>query len=421
VIEFGGVNYKTADGEIRMVMVARDVTETRRLQEERQELEQRMQQIQKLEGLGVLTGGIAHDFNNLLTPILGDASLALMELPPESPVRARLEKIKKASQRAAALTNQMLAYSGTESLQVEVLDLSRIVREMTQLVESAATRKAILEYDLADDLHAVEGDTAQLSQVLMNLITNASEALGEGTGRIAIRTGTVEADRAYLSRVFPSDDLREATYVYLEVADTGCGIDAETRQRIFDPFFSTKFTGRGLGLAAVLGIVRGHGGAIEIDSELGRGARFRALFPACERPPAPLSPKPPPAGEWRGSGTLLVADDEEDVLDFAVETLERAGLTVLRATNGSEAVETFRRHADEIGAVFLDRSMPLKSGGEAFEEIRRIRPDARIVLVSGYSEASVRERFAGRDLAGFLHKPYPPAALLRKAREALES
>jgi signal transduction histidine kinase len=227
-----------------MVVVARDVTEARRMQEERRELERRMQQIQKMEGLGVLAGGVAHDFNNLLTPILGDASLALMELPPDSPVCARLEKIKGAAQRAAALTKQMLAYAGTESLQVEMLDLSRIMREMTQLVESAASRKAILEYDLAEDLPAIEGDAAQISQVAMNMITNASEALGDKTGRIAIRTGTVDADRDYLSRAFPSDELPEMTYVYLEIADTGQGMDAETRQRVFDPFFTTKFTGR---------------------------------------------------------------------------------------------------------------------------------------------------------------------------------
>ena len=287
LIECGGVNYENANGDNRIVLVARDITESRRLREERSALEQRMQQIQKLESLGVLAGGIAHDFNNLLTPILGDASLGLMELDPESPLRTRFEKIKTAAQRAAVLTGQMLAYAGTESLRIELLDLSQVVREMSRLLETAASRKAILEYDLADDLPSIEGDTAQISQVAMNLIGNASEALEDKTGRIAIRTGAVDADSAYLARTFPGNALRKGTYVYLEVADTGCGIDAEAHERIFDPFFSTKFMGRGLGLAAVLGIVHGHGGTIELESEPGRGTRLRSLFPSASRGPGP--------------------------------------------------------------------------------------------------------------------------------------
>jgi len=419
-LQCSGVTYRTPEGEPRLVAVSRDVTEERHAADERRKFEQRMQHAQKLESLGVMAGGIAHDFNNLLTPILGEASLALADLPLESPLRTRLDRIIKAANRAAALTRQMLAYAGTESLEPERLDVSRTLRKMAQLIESAATQNAVLEYDLPGDLPAIEGDAAQLSQVALNLVSNASEALGEGTGRIAVRTGALYADHAALSHAFPDDDLPEGTYVYLEVADTGCGMDAETRARIFDPFFTTKFTGRGLGLAALLGIVRAHGGAIEVDTTPGRGTRFRVLFPAVEGTRAEsAAPLADPAR--RGSRTVLVVDDDESVVQLASETLERAGFRALGFSDVSEAIAAFRRRADEISVVLLDRTMPELSGEAAFAELRSIRPDAPIVLVSGYTEEIARQAFAGKGLAGFVQKPFLPATLVRAVRTALES
>ena len=419
--ECSGVNYRSDDDSIHMVAVSHDITEARREEEDRLKLEERMQHAQKLESLGVMAGGIAHDFNNLLTPILGDASLALMDLPAESPLRSRLDRIVSAAQRAATLTAQMLAYAGTESLRPEFLDLSQIIREMAQLIESAATHKAVLEYDLAVGLPAVEADSAQLSQVAMSLITNASEALGEGTGRIAIRTATVEADRATLSKAILGDGLAEGTYVALEVSDNGCGIDPEKRTRIFDPFYSTKFTGRGLGLAAVLGIVRTHRGAVEIETAPGVGTKIRVLLPATQQRSTATDGPECEDLEWRGSGVVLVVDDDESVIEIGSETLERAGFDVIRVGDAREAIEIFRLRAEEIRLVLLDRTMPAMSGEEAFEQLRKIRPDVRVVLVSGYSESSSREAFAGKGLAGFLHKPFLPMTLIRRVREALES
>ncbi len=412
--------YRTSEGALRAVVISRDVTERVRAQRELRQLEERMRQAQKLESLGVLAGGIAHDFNNLLTPILGEASLALMDLAPGSPARRGLQNIQRAGHRAAALTNQMLAYAGKRPLLVEPLNLSQLVREMAQLVESATAGKPVLAYDLLEDLPAVEADAAQLSQVVMNLITNASEAVGDGHGRITLRTGTVDADRVALAQTYLGDDLEGGIYVYVEVADTGCGMDAETRARIFDPFFTTKFTGRGLGLAAVLGIVRGHKGAIEIESEPGRGTRFRVLFPRSTRPPALGPSEPVDVQEWRGSGVVLVVEDDDGVREFIEVTLKRCGLSVLCAADGREGIELFRRHRDEIRVVLLDRTMPTTSGEEAFDEMRRIRPDARIILVSGYSGEKATEHFAGKGLAGFLQKPFLPQTLLQKVRALLK-
>jgi PAS domain S-box-containing protein len=417
-LQCSGVTYHSADGDLRLISVSRDVTEERREADERRRLEQKMQEAQKLEGLGVMAGGIAHDFNNLLTPILGEANLALTDLPPESPLRPRLDRIVKAANHAAALTRQMLAYAGTESLEPEPLDVSRSVREMAQLIETAATNKAVLEYDLREGLPEIEADAAQLSQVAMNLVSNASEALGEGTGRIAIRTGVLEADRAALSGAFPGDDLPEGTYVYLEVTDTGCGMEADTRARIFDPFFTTKFTGRGLGLAAVLGIVRAHHGVVEVDSAPGAGTRVRVLFPTADGSGVgnfdPFTDPAPP-----GQKAVLIIDDDESVVQLASEMLGRAGFDAVGISDAHEAIATFRRRADEIGVVLLDRAMPELSGEAVFEELRRIRPDARIVLLSGYTEESAREAFAGKGLAGFVHKPFLPATLVRTVRTAL--
>ena len=258
----------------------------------------------------------------------------------------------------------------------------------------------------------------------MNLITNASVAIEtrqRGEGRIAIRSGTVEADRKNLSQIFLGEGLPEGTYVYFEVEDTGCGMDAGTRARIFDPFFTTKFTGRGLGLAAVLGIVRKHGGAIEIESEVNRGTRVRVLCPAVGHKVQRTEPQQPDPSSWRASGTVLVADDDAGACELMAETLGRAGLRVLRAEDGDQAVEIFREHADAIRLVVLDRTMPGENGADALEDIRRIRGDVPILLVSGYSQESSAQRFAGKHVDGFLHKPFLPETLLEKVRDLLEN
>ncbi|MFH0983504.1 MAG: PAS domain-containing protein [Planctomycetota bacterium] len=407
-----------------------DVTERRRAEEEQRRLEARIQQAQKLESLGILAGGIAHDFNNLLVGILGNAGLALMELAPESAARQTIRQIETAAQRAADLTRQMLAYSGKGRFIVEPLDLSKVVEEMAHLLQVSISKKAVLRFNLARDLAAIRADATQVRQVVMNLITNASDAVGDCSGVIAVSTGVRKADRAYLSETRLHDDLPEGYYAYVEVADTGCGMDAETVSKIFDPFFTTKFSGRGLGLSAILGIMRGHKGTLKVDTRAGGGTTFTVLFPCVGTPGegtsgAPgeeaTSEKATTEQEWRGTGTILVVDDEEAVRTVARMTLERFGFTVLTAADGRQALEVFQRHADEIAAVLLDMTMPQLSGEEVLRELRRVRPKVPVVLSSGYNEEDAISQFIGEELAGFVQKPYRPRELVEKLRAILEA
>ncbi len=408
------------DGRDATILSALDTTDLVRAEEERRRLDLQMQQTQKLESLGVLAGGIAHDFNNLLVAILGNAGLALMELPPESPARQTVLAIETAAQRAAELTRQMLAYSGKGRFVIERLNLSRIVEEMAHLLEVSVSKRAVLKYRFAPDLPAIEGDATQLRQVIMNLITNASDAIGDRSGVISIATGLMYADAAYLRTAYMDDGLPEGDYVYLEVADTGIGMDPETAARIFDPFFTTKFTGRGLGLAAVLGIVRGHRGAIKLYTEPGRGTTFKILFPAAGPGPAGapvgVAEASPPSA---APAVILVVDDDETVRTVTRRMLEQAGHTVLVAADGHQALDVYRQRPG-IDLVLLDMTMPRMDGEETFRELRRVDPGVRVILTSGYNEQDATERFAGKGLAGFIQKPYRPQDLLEKVRAALQ-
>jgi len=375
----------------------------------------------KLESLGILAGGIAHDFNNLLVGILGNAGLALLELPAGSPARPLVEQVEKAALCAAELTNQMLAYAGKGRFVVASVDLSHLVEEMAHLHSAAISKKAILTCDLGEALPAVEGDATQLRQVVMNLLTNASDAVGDESGAITVRTGVVDADRRCLEEAYLSEDLPEGAYVYVEVADTGSGMDAETKARIFDPFFTTKFTGRGLGLAGTLGIVRAHRGAICVESEPGSGTTFRVLLPAAGHAAASPEPGPPAAGPPVVTGTVLVVDDEEAVRTVARSALERAGFSVLTACDGREGIEVFRAHADDIAAVVLDLTMPVVSGTEALRGLRALRAGVPVVLSSGYTEEDATGRFGSYETTAFVQKPYRPSELVAKGIEALDA
>lgn len=398
-----------------------DVTERKRAEEERRRLEEQVQHAQKLESLGVLAGGIAHDFNNLLVGILGNVDLALDDIPNDSPALDSLRGIETAAKRAADLTRQMLAYSGKGRFVVEALDLNHVVQEMTRLLEVSISKKAVIKYDFAEDLPRVEADSAQIRQVVMNLITNASEAIGDQSGVISISTGSMFCGRNYLRGAYLNEDLSEGRYVHLEVADTGCGMNAETQQRIFDPFFTTKFTGRGLGLAAVQGIIRGHSGALMLYSEPGRGTTFKVLLPALTHPVAKRAHFPSAEEDWRHEGTVLLVDDDEIVRMVAARMLETAGFDVLTAAGGPEALDIYRRRANEISCVVLDMTMPEMDGEDVFRELRRIRDDVCVVLSSGYNEQEVIRRFAGREFGGFVQKPYERAQLLQAMRKAMEN
>lgn len=399
-------------GEVKGVIeVARNITERRRHEEEQARLEAQMREVQRLESLGVLAGGIAHDFNNLLMAILGNADLALLSLSPASPARPNVERIAQASQRAADLCGQMLAYSGKGRFVVGRFDLSEIVREMTQMLEVSISKKAALRYSLGADLPPVEADATQLRQVIMNLITNASEALSDQSGYIAVSTGVMDCDRDYLSESYLDDQLPEGRYVYLEVSDTGNGMDEKTRRHIFDPFFTTKFTGRGLGLAAVLGIVRGHKGAIKVYSEPGQGTIFKVLFPAVDWASDDRAVIEAQSATALPGSTILIIDDDPEVRSVGASMLERLGYRALTAAHGREGLEVFRDRAEEIACVILDLTMPEMSGEEVFRELQSLKRDVCVILSSGYNEQDVIQRFAGKGLAGFIQKPYRVANL----------
>jgi PAS domain S-box-containing protein len=407
-VEVSGRLVVDAEGQPVMFQgVARDLAARRQAEEQRRELEARVQHAQKLESLGVLAGGIAHDFNNLLMGILGNADLAMAELPHASPAIPSLVEIGSVARRAADLCNQMLAYSGKGRFVIEKLDLSEIVRDLSHMLRASISKQATLREELDDRLPPIEADPTQIRQVVMNLITNASEALDDRPGVISLTTGAFYHEGQPLSTGPVQQPLPIGMYVTLEVTDTGIGMDEETVSRIFDPFFTTKFTGRGLGLAAVQGIIRGHGGAILIDSAPGKGTTFRVLLPACEPARGTYAPeKTPDRTDWSASGMALLADDEETVRAVGRRMLERIGFEVLTARDGQEAVDLFRRHHRAIRAVLLDLTMPGLDGEAASRELAEIDPSVPVILCSGYTEQAIAERFADNPPAAFVQKPY---------------
>lgn len=396
-----------------------DITDRKRAEEEQLNLEKQLLHAQKLESLGVLAGGIAHDFNNLLTSIVGNTDLALLRLNPESPVRDNLHRVEQAATRAADLARQMLAYSGKGKFVIEAIDLNRLVEEMGHMLEVSISKKAVLRFNFASPLPSVEGDATQLRQVIMNLVINASEAIGDKSGVIAVSTGCMQCDRKYLSSAWLNENISEGLYVWVEIADTGCGMDKETIAKIFDPFFTTKFTGRGLGMAAVLGIVRGHKGAIKVYSELGRGTTFKFLLPAGDKPKELFNGDADPTAIWTGGGTVLLVDDEETVIGIGSEMLKELGFDVLTAMDGREALDVYRQHEDRITLVIIDFTMPHMDGEQCFRELRGITPDIKVVMSSGYNEQEVTQKFLGKGLAGFIQKPYK-LSMLKNVLSAID-
>ncbi|MBW7866125.1 MAG: PAS domain S-box protein [Candidatus Hydrogenedens sp.] len=407
-----------------------DLTERRRMQEERRQIEAKMQQTQKLESLGMLAGGIAHDFNNLLLAIIGNIDLAMVELPENDGVQPLLDNAKTVSLRAADLCRQMLAYTGKGTMTAGVLSLEELIREMSDILRVSISKKVLLDFVAAPDIPFVEGDASQLRQVVMNLIINASEAIGDRKGAIHISLTARECGPGELAGRWLDDEPRPAgTYVCLEVGDNGCGMDRETLERIFDPFYSTKFTGRGLGLAAVLGIVRAHRGVVRVSSESGKGTTFSVLFPATtQRPGIPaVVEQPVSLAGWQTRGLALLADDEGSVRDFGSRLLQRMGFTVLTAKDGQEAVELFRRrHAEgfEGGEPFklalLDVTMPHLDGMEVLNLLRAVQKDLPILLSSGYDEHEITRQIQGMPNTGFIQKPYPISALQGAVQALLE-
>jgi PAS domain S-box-containing protein len=378
-----------------------DVTERMRAEAESAELRAQVLHSQKLESLGLLAGGVAHDFNNLLTGILGYADLVEAAASPAA-VAEHVAMIRASASRAADLCQQMLAYSGRGKFEVGAHDLNALALEMAQLLEVGISKRIALRYELAPDLPAIEADATQIRQLLMNLITNAAEAIGDAAGTITLTTGAVD-DR-----------------VFARVSDDGCGMDAETRERMFDPFFTTKVEGRGLGMAAAHGILRGHGGTLDVDSTPGEGTTIEVRLPASSRLAEARSAPPAFDSAWRGSGTALVIDDEEIIRLLATRVLERAGFRVEVAEDGQRGVALFGRIQHDVSVVFLDLTMPGKSGVDTLRELLAMRPDVPIVMSSGYNREEVAELLDPGVHPPFLKKPFLPRDLVVAVRQAME-
>lgn len=394
-----------------------EIEQRQRSEADRRALDAQMQQVQKLESLGLMAGGIAHDFNNLLSGILGNADLALARLGERDPVRPFVHEIRRAALRSAGLTNQMLAYSGRGHFQIETLDLNHLIRDLGDLLQAGLSRKVLVRHAFADNLPPIRGDAAQIRQVVMNLITNAAEAIEEGAGTVTLRTWALDHAGGPVPDGVLNWSLPSGRYVAFTVEDTGCGLDDATLARIFDPFFTTKSTGRGLGLAAVLGIARGHDGALTVRTGPGRGSTFGMLLPVVDAPtPAQVADEPQATnGRWAGHGTALVVDDDGMVRAVLGGMLETLGFQVESAVDGVQALGMLDRLGDSLVLVLLDLTMPQMSGAETLAAMRARLPSLPILLTSGYGE---RDALAEAD--DFLQKPFTFEMLRAKVRRLLD-
>ena len=392
----------------------------KRLAAANREMEAKLAQSQKMESLGMLAGGVAHDFNNLLVGILGNASLALLELPDDSPVREELKNLRLAALRASDLTRQLLAYAGRGPLSVKRVDVRQVLDEMRALLGAAIPKNVTVAYELEEGPVLVDGDVTQLRQVFMNLITNASDAIGKSEGLISVSAKRQRLPMSHFSDAIVPDAPPSDAYVVVTVSDTGCGMPPEVRSRIFDPFFTTKPTGRGLGLAAVLGILRTHHGTVRVETTPGRGTTFEVIFPALEgvHHPSSMSGRSEAPTSGSGCGKVLVIDDEPVVRTVAQRALERAGFEVLVAEDGVEGVAAFRAHAHDLICILLDSAMPRMSGSEALSKIRELDRDIPVVVSSGYA----KEDFVVHDeRVAFLPKPFDPPKLVASIMDAVHS
>ncbi len=410
-----------ASGQDEYLAIVRDITAHKHADEERRNLEAQIQHSQKLESLGVLAGGIAHDFNNLLVGILGNANLAATRLAPESPAQDLLDRIQSTAMRAADLTKQLLAYSGKGAFVVEAIDLESVIREMTHLLEVSISKTCVLRYDFSANVPAIEADATQIRQIVMNLITNASEAIGERSGIISLRTGVMELDGSTIAGMYHSEESEPGYYSFVEISDTGSGMPEEVQEKMFDPFFTTKFTGRGLGLAAVLGIVRSHKGMIKVYSEAGKGTTIKVFFPCSEEQvKTVMKSGETESDEAHEEGTILVVDDDDSVRNVAKMMYEEYGYHVITAVDGREGLKIFQQRRGEIDMVLLDMTMPHMNGEETFKALRDREPKVKVLLSSGYNEMDATNRFAGKGLAGFIQKPYQLEELIRMTRAIIK-
>jgi PAS domain S-box-containing protein len=410
----------------KVFVIFDDITERKRAEEERLQLEKQFLQAQKLESLGIMAGGIAHDFNNLLQSILGNLELAARTLPQNAAPHNYITRALNSGQAAVHLTNLMLAYVGKGFLAKKDLDLNELVKANADMLKTTVGSAISLELSLSQESPRILADEAQIQQVIMNLLTNAAESIEEQPSFIRLTTGIQNCDHSCLAASLLDKKPEPGRYVFLEISDTGCGMSAETLKRLFDPFFTTKFTGRGLGMSAVMGIIKSHNGALFVQSAPGKGTTFRTLFPVSEEalpnmlqhdslPPAENST----ATEKSLSGVALVVDDEKNVLRTCKKMVELCGFSVITAHDGIEAVSRFREHAEEINVVLLDLTMPNMDGIAAMNEIYRINPSVKLILSSGFNKDELSDRFTSQTPSGFIRKPYSMAALETELRRVM--
>ncbi len=406
-------------GERVALAIGRDVTERKRAEEALAQSQAELRQAQKLEAIGRLAGGVAHDFNNFLTAINGYSDLLLLRLPPASPYRKEIEEIKKAGQRSAALTRQLLAFGRKQVLEPRVINPSSVILDMENLLQRLIGERIELRTHVSPESGCVLADPSQIEQVLLNLVVNARDAMPDG-GRLVIETRETQLDAQHLLR---DQEVRPGAYVMMAVTDTGTGISSEVQAHIFEPFFTTKEAGKGtgLGLSTVYGIVRQSGGYIWVYSELGRGTTFKIYLPRVGAAVAPAAPEADHGSVPRGKETILVAEDEDLVRDLIVQVLEMHGYKVIATTNGQEALDACARTDTPIHMMLTDVVMPGVSGPELARRARATRRDLRVVFMSGYTAATVSETGVPRTDAYFLQKPFSPDALARKVREVLDS
>ncbi|MCP4213873.1 MAG: response regulator [bacterium] len=404
-----------------VVFNGRDISERKHSEEERLKMEAHMRQVRKFESLTIMAGSIAHNFNNLLMGVLGNLELALSNLEEGSQTYQNVEKAERAARRVEDLTRMMLTYVGQAKGTMGVVNISGVINEMAGILEASVPKNTSLQFNIPATPLFFKGNRSQLRQVLLNLVSNASEALGEAEGTIAIYVGKLYCDSNCLNQPYLQEDLPGGDYIFLEITDSGCGMDEDTRVRAFDPFFTTRFKGRGMGLSAALGIVRAYKGTMTLESMPGAGTTVRILLPAVESPEEPKPVAREENRQWHNTGTILLADDEAMVLEVGQDMLEELGFKVLTAVDGHEAVEIFKKHCDEIVCVILDMIMPRLDGEQTFRQLRNLKSDIPVILCSGYTREQVAKRFFDRMPAPFIGKPFKLSGLAEKLQMVLSS
>ncbi len=415
------LSYDEARVPDRLIGTIQNVTRRKDMERERIQLEEQLLQARKIESLGVLSGGVAHDFNNLLVGILSRASLAQTGLDSNSETYDHLNNITLAAERAAGLCDQMLAFSGKGTFESEPLDLNELLQEVEQLLKHTLDKNAELEINLSETISLFKADSSQICQLAMNLVMNASDSLEENPGKILIQSGVIQVTEKELNQACFNENLKPGNCIFFEVRDNGCGINEDMINKIFDPFYSTKFTGRGLGLAASIGIVRGHGGAIMVESQEGIGSTFRILFPVSKQAILPKTKINIPTLAGEIDGTILIADDEEVVRNVTKQVLVKAGYQVEMVEDGQKAIEICKDDPSRFTAIILDKTMPGLNGEQTLKELRKLRVDSPVLLTSGYDVDSSQEPYEKQGFACFVKKPYRPKFLLNKLDQSIQN